>query len=224
MPGRCRAGSSRGAGKRTRGGGIPAWRWRVTAPASGALRGRQYPPGWVERAPRCEPSVQPRRAARPGPCRPGSSHASRYTVRASLPALTPLSVHGYLRAGGIGDKSGAEQLASGPRAGLDPGQDALGCFGGDGGRCADAFTGAQFGGESMPAGPADLGPGAGVGSAAVRCRVGDVCHHVGGAAGQPGRLEVTDRPGQHLPLRRRRRSRPWRRCRGPPGPPDRPGR
>jgi hypothetical protein len=27
-----------------------------------------------------------------------------------------------------------------------------------------------------------------------------VCHHVGGAAGQPGRLEVTDRPGQQLPL------------------------
>src|SRR6266516_3103984 len=45
-----------------------------------------------------------------------------------------MAVHGHLRAGGIGDKSGAEQLASGPRAGLDPGQDTLGCFGGDGGR------------------------------------------------------------------------------------------
>jgi Fe-S cluster assembly scaffold protein SufB len=46
----------RGAAKRTRGGGIPARRWRVTAPASGALRGRQHPPGRVERAPQCEPS------------------------------------------------------------------------------------------------------------------------------------------------------------------------
>ncbi|HEX2823821.1 MAG TPA: TetR family transcriptional regulator [Streptosporangiaceae bacterium] len=43
--------------KRTPGGGIPVWRWRVTAPASGALRGCQYPPSWVERALGCEPSV-----------------------------------------------------------------------------------------------------------------------------------------------------------------------
>jgi len=54
--------------------------------------------------------------------------------------LGRLPVHGHLRAGGIGDKSGAEQLASSPRAGLGSGQNALGCFGGDGGRCADAFT------------------------------------------------------------------------------------
>ena len=85
--------------------------------------------------------------------------------------------------------------------GLTPARTRWVGFGGDGGRCADTFTGVQFGGEGMPAGPADLGPGVGVGSATVRCRAGDVCHHVGGAAGQPGRLEVTDRPGQHLPLR-----------------------
>jgi hypothetical protein len=35
--------------------------------------------------------------------------------------LGRLSVHGHLRAGGIGDQSGAEQLASSPRAGLDSG-------------------------------------------------------------------------------------------------------
>ena len=35
--------------------------------------------------------------------------------------LGRLSVHGHLAAGGIGDKSGAEQLASRPRAGLDSG-------------------------------------------------------------------------------------------------------
>jgi len=51
------------------------------------------------------------------------------------------SVDGYLGAGGVGDKRGAEQLASGPCTGLDSGQNAPGCFGGDGGRCADSFTG-----------------------------------------------------------------------------------
>jgi hypothetical protein len=45
-----------------------------------------------------------------------------------------------MRAGGIGDKSGAEQLAGGPRAGLDSGQNAPGYFGGDGGRRPDAFA------------------------------------------------------------------------------------
>jgi hypothetical protein len=35
----------------------------------------------------------------------------------------------------------------------------------------------------------------------VRGWIGDVCHHVGGTAGQPGCLEVTDRPRQHLPPR-----------------------
>ena len=54
--------------------------------------------------------------------------------------LCPLSVHGHMRAGGIGDKSGAEQLAGGPRAGLDSGQNAPGYFGGDGGRRPDAFA------------------------------------------------------------------------------------
>src|SRR3954470_21196661 len=52
----------------------------------------------------------------------------------------------------------------------------------------------------MSVGPADLGPGVGVGAATARCWVCDVCDHVGGTAGQPGRLEVTDRTGQHLPL------------------------
>jgi hypothetical protein len=52
-----------------------------------------------------------------------------------------LSVDGYLGAGGVGDKGGTEQLAGRPCAGLGSGQNAPGCFGGDGGRCADAFTG-----------------------------------------------------------------------------------
>jgi len=51
--------------------------------------------------------------------------------------LCRMSVDGYLGAGGVGDKRGTEQLASGPCAGLDSGQNALGCFGGDGGRCGD---------------------------------------------------------------------------------------
>ena len=84
-----RAGSSRGAAKRTPGGGIPAWRWRVTAPASGALRGRQYPPGRVERALRCEPSVQPRRAARPGLSRPGTPAGRITTSEAIVPSDSP---------------------------------------------------------------------------------------------------------------------------------------
>ena len=77
-PGRRCARSPRGAGKRARGGGIPARRWRVTAPASGALRGRPYPPGWVEHALGCEPSARPRRAAHPI-SRQGTS-AGRITI------------------------------------------------------------------------------------------------------------------------------------------------
>src|SRR5215831_17872934 len=81
----------------------------------------------------------------------GRAHASpgRAPVSAAQPppggrGVDGLSVHGHLRAGGVGDQIGAEQLASGPRAGPDPGQDAPGCFGGDGGRGADAFAGVQF--------------------------------------------------------------------------------
>ena len=88
-PGRCCAGSSRGPGKRAPGGGIPAWRWRVTAPASGALRGRQHPPGWVERARRCEPPVQPRRAARPRISRPGTPAGRITTSEAIVPSDSP---------------------------------------------------------------------------------------------------------------------------------------
>src|SRR5215468_9265214 len=40
------------------------------------------------------------------------------------------AVHGHLRAGGVGDQGGAEQLARGPCAGLGPGQDAPGRLGG----------------------------------------------------------------------------------------------
>jgi len=50
--------------------------------------------------------------------------------------------HGHLRTGGVGDQGGAEQLAGRPRAGPGTGQNAAGCPGGDGGRGADAFTGA----------------------------------------------------------------------------------
>src|SRR5262249_60830311 len=69
--------------------------------------------------------------------------------------LRRLPVHGHLRAGGVGDKGRAEQVASGPRAGLRSGQNALGCFGGDAGRCADAFTGAELGGGGPPRAPDD---------------------------------------------------------------------
>jgi hypothetical protein len=88
-PGRCCAGSSRGAGKRTRGGGIPAWRWRVPVPASGALRGRQYPQRWLERALRCEPSVQPRRTARPRLSRQGTPAGRITTSEAIVPSDSP---------------------------------------------------------------------------------------------------------------------------------------
>src|SRR5262249_13384049 len=72
--------------------------------------------------------------------------------------LRRLPVQGHLRAGGVGDKGGAEQVASGPRAGLRSGQNALGCFGGDAGRCADAFTGAELGGGGPPRAPDDPPP------------------------------------------------------------------
>src|SRR5215831_21227745 len=134
---------------------------------------------------------------------PAYAHAWPLTPPGAATCRSPQpgAVHGHLRAGGVGDQGGAEQLARGPCAGLGPGQDAPGRLGGDSGRGADAFTGVQLGREGRPAGADDLGPGVGVGSTAVRGRVGDVGHHVGGAAGQPGRLEVTDRPRQHLPLR-----------------------
>jgi hypothetical protein len=90
-PGRCCAGSSRGAGKRKRGGGIRAWRWRVTAPASGALRGRQYSPGRVERALGCEPSVQPRQAARPALSRRGTSAGRITTSRLAVPRIRAIT-------------------------------------------------------------------------------------------------------------------------------------
>jgi hypothetical protein len=54
----------------------------------------------------------------------GAANRTEAVARArelSLIPLCRLSVHGHLRAGGIGDKSGAEQLASSPRAGLDSG-------------------------------------------------------------------------------------------------------
>src|SRR5215475_3219735 len=90
-----------------------------SAPVAAAIAGS--PPAGTTRTP---PAY-----ARAGPPAPPGA-VRRMLTR----CLRRLSVHGHLRAGGVGDESGAEQLPSGPRAGLDPGQDALGRLGGDGGR------------------------------------------------------------------------------------------
>ena len=81
-----------------------------------------------------------------------------------------LSVDGHPSAGGVGDEGGTEQLAGGPCAGLGSGQNPPGCFGGDGGRCADTFAGHQFGYGTVPVRGDSLGPGAGAGSVAISKR------------------------------------------------------
>src|SRR6266568_4611006 len=112
-----RAGSSRGAAKRTPGGGIPAWRWRVTAPAPGALPGRQYPPGRVERALRCEPSVRPRRAARPGLSRHGTPAGRITTSEAIVPSGSPAAARASTKPASTSVRSAARSSAvTGARA------------------------------------------------------------------------------------------------------------
>src|SRR5215813_12786974 len=113
------------------------------------------------------PGALGRRQLMPAPGRQLLRHGQPGCLPVACRRFRRPSVHGHLRAGGVGDQGGAEQLADGPRAGLDPGQDAPGRLGGDGGRCVDTFTGVQFGGEGTSAGPGDLGPGVGVGSAAA---------------------------------------------------------